>query len=199
MDAEAIVYKLQNSALCGFLFIIKSMNNISISKPEPEDAEDILHVLYRTWLDTYPNNEYKITKEDIEDSYRDSFLPENIEKLKNNIRNTSDECKRIIAKADGKVVGTGMMADSSIGLRLKTLYILPEYQGNGIGKRIWDELAKQFNSNKKIYVELAIYNERALNFYKKLGFKDTGRRFVDNDLKIRRGVSIPQMEMVLER
>ncbi len=175
------------------------MNNISISKPEPEDAEDILHVLYRTWLDTYPNNEYKITKEDIEDSYRDSFLPENIEKLKNNIRNTSDECKRIIAKADGKVVGTGMMADSSIGLRLKTLYILPEYQGNGIGKRIWDELAKQFNSNKKIYVELAIYNERALNFYKKLGFKDTGRRFVDNDLKIRRGVSIPQMEMVLER
>lgn len=176
-----------------------NMNNISIHPPQPEDAEGILQVLYKTWLDTYPSTEHGITRESIENSFRDSFSPENIEKLKNNIKNNSNEHKRIIAVLNGKVIGTGMMTDNVESLKLRTLYVLPEYQGQGIGKRIWNELIKKFDNSKNIYVELAIYNTSALNFYKKLGFEDTGRRFVDDDLTARRDIVIPQMEMLLKR
>lgn len=173
------------------------MNHISIRPPQPDDALGVLNVLYKTWLATYPNAEYGITREDIESSYKDSFTAENILNLKFKILNTSENTKRIVAKFGEEIVGTGTLIDNAESAKLKTLYVLPEYQGKGIGRMILDELTK--NINKNIFVELAVYNKNAYNFYNKYGFKDTGRRFVDNDITVKKGITIPQMEMVMNK
>jgi ribosomal protein S18 acetylase RimI-like enzyme len=45
---------------------------------------------------------------------------------------------------------------------------------------------------------LAVYNDRAKAFYKKLGFVDTGKRFIDERFRNKSGSIAPQMEMVLK-
>jgi hypothetical protein len=46
---------------------LSAEQNISISPAMPQDARSIQEIFYKTWLDTYPNQKYGITKEDIED------------------------------------------------------------------------------------------------------------------------------------
>ncbi len=76
------------------------------------------------------------------------------------------------------------------------LYILPEYQGKGVGKMFWGECVKYFDNNKKIIVQVATYNTGAIKFYEKLGFKDNGKRFSEERLRMPISrVLIPEMEM----
>jgi ribosomal protein S18 acetylase RimI-like enzyme len=77
------------------------------------------------------------------------------------------------------------------------IYVLPEYQGKGIGKLLWNELSKYLDINKETFVEVATYNENAIKFYEKLGFVDTNKRFTDERFRMRSGGIIPQMEMKL--
>ena len=44
--------------------------NIEILKPSIKDFEQINDVFYFTWLDTYVNKEVGITKEDIEEFFK---------------------------------------------------------------------------------------------------------------------------------
>ena len=46
-------------------------------------------------------------------------------------------------------------------------------------------------------VHVASYNERAINFYKKLGFQSTGKIFLDERFKLRNGAIIPELEMII--
>ncbi len=39
-------------------------NEIKILEAVPEDAEGTVNVYYKTWLDTYPNEEFGVTRED---------------------------------------------------------------------------------------------------------------------------------------
>ena len=55
---------------------------------------------------------------------------------------------------------------------IKQIHILPECQGKRIGSNILNEIIKYGRKNKKnILLDVLKYNERALKFYKKLGFK----------------------------
>lgn len=78
-----------------------------------------------------------------------------------------------------------------------TIYLLPEYFGKGIGTKLWKQAQKVFDPNKDIYVEVVTYNKRAIEFYKKLGFVDTGKRLVDERFKMKSGSIFPEMEMMI--
>ena len=56
---------------------------------------------------------------------------------------------------------------------INQLHIAPEYQNRGIGTRILNEyFVYGKKENKNIYLEVLQGNERALRYYKKLGFKE---------------------------
>lgn len=74
-------------------------DDIKIVDPVPEDAEGTVNVYYKTWLDTYPNEELGITREDIENSYKDAFKLEEIDKLKDKIKNLDKNTRRHKASA----------------------------------------------------------------------------------------------------
>lgn len=173
-------------------------NNIKITVPQIEDVRGSIEVQYRAWLATYPNKEIGITVEDIEDRFKDAFTGERLQRRERLINNPEPNEKIIVAKDGGRVVGmcSGIVEEDKN--QLQAIYVLPEYQGAGIGTRLWEEMSKFFDKNKDIYVEVADYNEQAISFYKNLGFVDTGRRFQDEQFKMKSGAVLPEMEMVIK-
>ncbi len=175
------------------------MPNFQILPATPDDVRGIINVLYKTWLDTYPNEELNITREAIEESYKEVLTEENIQKRIESAKNIPANQKRIIAKVDGQVVGCSIMVRNEDNTQLKTIYVLPEFQGQGIGKALWNEQIKFADPDKDIIVHLATYHQDAIEFYKKIGFEDTGKRFTDEDAIKRTKLVIPEMEMVIKK
>ena len=171
--------------------------NITISKIKPEDALGVREVLRDTWIATYPNEELGITEADIADSYKDLFTEESIEKYQERIRNFPDSIQTFVAKDGDRIVGVCRVIIENDSNELKMLYVHPKFQGKGIGKALWKESKKLFNENNRIFVNVATYNNQAIKFYEKLGFKDTGKRFEEEKFRFKNGANIPEMEMVI--
>lgn len=167
-------------------------SKITIQKAIPEEALEIGEIFFKTWLATYPNEKYGITVDDIEDRWKDRKKADG-----SRIRNMQDNEILLTAKGDSKIVGVCRVIKHKEKNQLQAIYVLPEYQGKGIGKMFWEEARKFFDQTKDTYVEVAIYNTNAIEFYKKLGFVDTGRRMKDERFKMKSGAMIPEMEMIL--
>lgn len=174
------------------------MEGIKILDAVPDDALGITNVFYKTWLATYPNKEKGITVEDIEDSYRDEFSEEKINNLKELIKNLPKNKKRLVAKQGNLIVGACTIIKNDNFNHLRTLYVLPEFQNKGIGTILWEEAKKFCDPKKDTIVQVADYTERSINFYKKLGFVDTGRRITNESERLKSGAIITEMEMVIK-
>ncbi len=174
------------------------MEEVRITNAVPGDAWGIVNVLHKTWLATYPNEEFGITKEHIEESYKDSFTEEKLKKLNNKLAQTSEEERRLIARTESGIVGVATMIKNKENNQLKTLYVLPEFQGKGIGKKLWEEAKTFCDPTKDSIVQVATYNLNAIEFYKRLGFVDTGKRSISTAWRVEKiGAHIPEMEMVI--
>lgn len=169
---------------------------IKIISPEEKDMSGITKVFYEAWLDTYPNKEVGVTREDIEHKFKDRFKPEELEKRWEMIKN-NPEAKMFIAKDDDMVVGVAIAVVHPDSNQLQAIYILPEYQGKNIGGRLWKEAKRYFDQKKKCIVHVATYNKKAIGFYEKIGFKDNGKRWTDEKTRMKSGSIIPEMEMEL--
>ena len=169
---------------------------IEIIKAKLEDAEGIQEVQYYTWLKTYPNEKLGIVKEDIEERFKDRLSEEKLAKRREEILHPISGAM-FVAKENGRVIGfckTGLLEGNN---EIQAIYVLPEYQGKGIGKILWNEAQKSLNPQKNTVVHVATYNENAIAFYKKLGFGDTGKRWEDEKFRMKRnGAAIPEMEVI---
>lgn len=171
---------------------------IEIVPANPKDVKGMQEVFYRTWLATYPNEEFGITVDDIEDRFKDRLTEEYLAKRAEKIANPDEGETLLFAKDGDNVVGVcGIVTREDVN-QLRAIYVLPEYQGRGIGWMMWKEAQKHFNSNKDIIVQVATYNQNAIDFYKKLGFVDTGKRWEDDKFKMKSGATFPELEMVIK-
>lgn len=172
---------------------------ISIQRPTKDDVNGIQEVFYKTWLETYPNKEAGITIEDIEERFKDRYSPDKIKKRLARILNLSPDLLFLVAKDDGKVVGVCNLEKFETYNKLSAIYVLPDYQGQGIGKMFWEEVKEFFGEDKDIIVQVVIYNSRAIDFYQKLGFIDTGKRFTEETLRMPiSGKMFQEMEMIIK-
>lgn len=171
------------------------MNKVTIIKAYPEGVREIQWVFYKTWMATYPNEEFGITKDDIEDWFKDAFTEETFQKRAERIAHPLPGSILLVAKENEKIVGLcGLNIESDLN-RVRALYVLPEYQGKGIGRLLWLESKKYFNPQNDIFVNVAVYNKNAIEFYKKIGFVETGKRFEDEKFRMKSGNVIPEIEM----
>jgi ribosomal protein S18 acetylase RimI-like enzyme len=167
----------------------------------PDDAYDIQNVFYKTWLETYPNKVAGIIREDIEEHFKDGFTDEKINAFKENLKNIPNNSRGLVAVDDeaNKVIGICRIFVRENHNQLQAIYILPEYQGKGVGKMLWDESSKFFDKNKDTIVQVATYNNKAIKFYESLGFIDTGKRFEEERHRMPVSkVLIPEMELILK-
>ena len=171
----------------------------TIEKPKVEDVREIQEVFYKTWLATYPNEEVGITVADIEEKYKNRFSKAALEKRRNNISDKSENSLFLVAKDSGAVVGVCRLKKEENYNELEAIYVLPSYQGKGIGKMLWDRAVEFLGDKKDVIVHVVTYNEKAINFYKKIGFVDSGKRFTDEKFKMPiSGSYLPEMEMVIK-
>ncbi len=174
---------------------------IQISKPTEKDLDGIQDVYYRTYLDTYPNAVIGITREDIEVHFKKDreLSAEDQEKRKQHMLRPPENHLFLVAKDGEEVVGVCRMIQRETVNQLQAIYVLPEYQGQGVGSMLWKECLGFADPLKETIVQLATYNEKAKVFYSKRGFVDTGKRLTEERHRMPvSGVLIPEMEMVLK-
>lgn len=99
------------------------MEDIWIGVAVPEDARGITNVLHKTWLATYPNEEIGITVEDIEDSYKNAYSQERLQKMQNRIAEHRENEKMLVATKGDLVVGDAMIVRNEDNNQLRTIYV----------------------------------------------------------------------------
>ena len=169
-----------------------------VSLATTSDAEGILNVVYQTWLATYPNEEAGITKEDIEDQFAKPRSDEGLQKRREEIENQPTNERWFVARKGEKIVGVCRVRRTETKNELLVLYVLPEYQRTNVGNALWSEARKFLDVTKDTIVKTTEYSVGAINFYKKLGFQDTGERFQHEGSRMKSGAMFPEMTLVLK-
>ncbi len=153
---------------------------VKIGKETVQDFDEVHSLWHNTWVATYTNEVVGVTKEDIDKYFANRYTPDKIQELKDEVVNPKDGTHSYVAKVNGKVVGHFVFMDEGGNDRLESIFILPEYQGKGIGTLFWKEVRNLFTKGKPIKVNVIAYNENAIAFYKRLGFVEV-ERYIDED------------------
>ena len=96
-------------------------------------------------------------------------IPEHLE-----IDSNEESSKYILAKVDGKSVGTARWRKTDEGMKLERFAVLNDYRSIGIGTMMTKFILNQLKNSKLIYLNA---QESAISFYEKMGFKPIGPRF----------------------
>ena len=131
------------------------------------DIGTISALLGRVWHDTYdsiygPEKVNEITRQ-----------WHSMPALEHNLNLPSSEF--LVADDGNNIAGTAFASQIDANTaKLHQLYILPEFQGKGVGKLLLDEIEESFFEAQNLVLEVEAQNGPAIGFYKYHGFKQTG-------------------------
>jgi ribosomal protein S18 acetylase RimI-like enzyme len=171
---------------------------INIRKSVPADVYGIREVQKVTWLKTYPNREEGITVEDIKEKFKIDETSEGKKKIEEKKKKYEDRNSGIwVAEDKGKIIGFCMAIRETKHNRIEAIYVLPAYQGKGLGTQLIERAFSWLGEKKNIMINVARYNKQAIGFYKKFGFVETGRAgALDSAARLPSGKFIPEIELV---
>ncbi len=169
---------------------------MNIVEAKPEDADEIEALLREAWLDTYVNEEFCITRDDIEQRFRDRATQDAVKKRRLRLSAAKAGEKAYVAKDGETIIGFCRILFGSEHNEIMSLYVLPEYQHQGVGSALVREADKYFKKQNETLAYTAAFNMKAINFYQKLGFADTGKRFENEKFRMKSGSIIPEILMV---
>lgn len=153
-------------------------SNTKIREGEKSDLLSLLDIQYITWLDTYPNKKYNITKKDIEKKFEDR-LKKRKEWIKDKEKlffSNPDKRHFWVAVNDNRIVGFCVAGKENSKHQIEAVYVLPQYQRQGIGKGFLKKALRWLGEDNDIYIQLIEYNTNTLNLYKESGFILTNLR-----------------------
>ena len=81
----------------------------------------------------------------------------------------------LVAELDGKIVGFGTWKDTG---EIYGLYVLRDAQGYGIGRKLLDAMLTRLSNHEQIWLEVLEGNDRAIGFYKHMGFRLDGTSYL---------------------
>lgn len=167
---------------------------IRILNALPENAMDIFNINSLTWLHTYKSEKYWIDEKLI------NKYPTSEEKKLAFINRKSNEIQEnpwsyIIVKENEKVVWYACWkkySDKDYN-EFFAIYILPEYHKRWLWKELATKVFSYLWKEKDIIVKVILYNQNAIDFYKKLWFEK------DKDLEnfeIFDWILVPEIQMI---
>lgn len=163
--------------------------NIKIRLAKPGDREAMFSVTTSGWLDTYPNKELGITEEAIKEQL--------IRKNNNKKPIMQTATSRTWVALDGEKIVGFCRAQLDEGKNyLGATYILKDYRREGIGSRFLNKVIAWFGENSEVVTDVASYNEKAINFYKKHGFLVVGPSRKPKTTMLPNGAIIPIVRMI---
>ena len=145
---------------------------ITIHRAQIEDIPRIKAVLAVTWRDTYSSF---VSESSIAEVTAEWHSPKVLEA---EIRDSSSFFG-IAKSSSNEIVGmiTAHLHDEL--LSIARLYVLPEFQRQGIGERLMKESYRAFPGIKRVQLDVEEQNAKGRTFYRKLGFKEVGVRIDD--------------------
>lgn len=169
----------------------------SIKDAQPEDVEKIRAIARAAWIKLYPNEKFGITRGDIEAI--GWFNPEQIEKRRKRILENTNFHAWVLKDKDNNVIGfcqaTKEERQEHQG-EIEAMYVVPEFQGKGFGKKLMDCALYWLGLDKDIILEVVSYNKNAIDFYKKCGFKETALLPSEKRTQLPSGKLIPRIVML---
>jgi len=144
------------------------MSRASIRKGKQEDISAISDLLVQTWQATY---KHIYNADQIADIISRWHNAETLQKQLND-----PDLLFLIAQEDETIKGHLLARyGSDKTILLKRLYILPDAQGKGTGKMLYEQMLRAFPDAKSVQLEVEAQNIKALQFYQALGFVNIGR------------------------
>lgn len=175
---------------------------ILIEPAKPEDSEVICKIRDDAWLVAYPNEELGLNQETIRinaQGLKGEFVPRRIAWLKDKTANTNENWMAWVAKVDNVVRGFVIASTDEKNRKfLNSIYVDPTWQGKGLGKELMNQALDWLDRKNDIYLEVAAHNQKSIDFYKKLGFVETGAELEEEADRPDYITPIPQLEMVLK-
>lgn len=137
--------------------------NLEIRDMRPEDADGKGYVHYTSWQETYRGL--------IPDA---CLVKRTLERCREAARRWPENT--LVADLDGKIIGFacyGVCRDEDLSGcgEVITLYVLKEFQGLGIGKKLMDAALNRLASYKTIALWVLKGNSHAIGFYEHIGFR----------------------------
>ena len=143
--------------------------SIKIVGATAADANDIAGLLRASWAATYGSF---LTPDDLSTVSREWHHPDIVR------RQISDpNVLFLVARTDtGILVGiaTAMASGDGAILSMLRLYVLPDYQGQGIGSQLFNGAVAAFPKARQIQLQVAEGNPSGLSFWTKRGFRACG-------------------------
>jgi ribosomal protein S18 acetylase RimI-like enzyme len=144
---------------------MKSQVEITIRNWTKEDFSIVKNILLVTWKNTYTF----IPEEDILSHFEKHYSEDRLIEILNDPFSNG-----IIAEVNSVPAGWLKLFEDHINKKffVSSLYVLPEYQGFGLGKKLLNEAyriakEKQFS---KVWLGVMKQNTKSLEWYKNLGF-----------------------------
>ncbi|GEM_PF-172582 len=141
--------------------------NLTIRKATVEDAEGKGYVHYQSWIETYTG----LFPDDV---MKRLSLEKSIENARKYPENT------YVAIVDDKIIGFSCYLESrdedleDTG-EIMAIYILKEYQGLGIGKKLMEVCYKEISKYSKLSLWVLGCNKKSVGFYERQGFIADGK------------------------
>ena len=132
-----------------------------------EDVPAVQAVARASWSDTYRGI--------LSESAINAFLRRAYGEL--SLERTRSEGGLWVLEVAGEVVGyVRLRAQGDVGY-LNAIYLLPEAQGRGHGRRLWEGAEIWFRARgiSDVRLTVAVENHKARDFYKRLGFREVRR------------------------
>jgi len=172
----------------------KRVPQFVIRKATVDDTEAIRRMHAASWLATYPNDEHGVPYDWVKE-YTDNWLtPEHLEKSKIYFGKAMDDPNGFyrVAESDGEIVGFVHAAtNEDESKELKAIYTRPDMFGSGLGHQLMQSAA-EWIGEAQANLEVAVYNQRAICFYEKYGFRKVpGTEYLYRD-------KIPVIKMIRE-
>ncbi len=144
---------------------MKSQAEITIRNWTKEDFSIVKNILLETWKNTYTF----IPEEDILTHFEKHYSEDRLIEILND-----PFSKGIIAEVNSVPAGWLKLFEDLINKKffVSSLYVLPEYQGFGLGKKLLNEayrIAKEKHF-PKVWLGVMKQNVKSLDWYKNLGF-----------------------------
>jgi ribosomal protein S18 acetylase RimI-like enzyme len=145
------------------------------------DIDRVRPVLVDTWHNTYDDIYSAEIVNDICETWH------SVDTIKANIDERNAE---YVVADSGEAIGgmayvKGPKSDvGSEGIAyLSQLYVLPEFQGQGIGCDLMDEVEASFPEAKLMRLGVDARNVKAVGFYEHFGYKNTGIRLEEGGME----------------
>lgn len=150
------------------------MQPFTVRPATPADADAVTDVWVRSWLDTYVSPEHGISEDYVATHLTRRSSKTGREALRRQLaRGHSRRQAMFVAEADGRIVGlAGPRVDDDGTQRLGALYVDRDWHGRGPGPALMLEVLHWRDPGKPLVLDVAVYNRRAIAFYRKWGFRE---------------------------